>query len=142
MLGRQKEDEESMMHNFYSKNCGLIGTNAVSYIIDKLSAELKSNAKPGNYQTPDNLFYGLLSKMGCLSFHHKRKLKKDNNESELSLPQPKRCILCKKIGHKARQCMLKKSYVFRGSAKYQSAIECFICGKEGHLQQDCWAKTK
>ncbi|CAH1975989.1 unnamed protein product [Acanthoscelides obtectus] len=71
MLARSKSNDESMMHYFYSKNmlvkkCGLVGTNAVSCIIDGLPIPLQANAKAGNYESPDELFYGFLSKVESL----------------------------------------------------------------------------
>ncbi|CAH1994739.1 unnamed protein product [Acanthoscelides obtectus] len=49
--------------NMLVKKCGLVGTNAVSCIIDGLPIPLQANAKAGNYESPDELFYGFLSKV-------------------------------------------------------------------------------
>ncbi|CAH2020657.1 unnamed protein product [Acanthoscelides obtectus] len=58
MLARSKSNDESMMHYFYSKNmlvkkCGLVGTNAVSCIIDDYPYHCKLTQKLGtmNHQT-------------------------------------------------------------------------------------------
>lgn len=142
MLNRHKIKTESMMHYFYSKNmliknCGLNGTNAVSCLIDGLPIDMQGNAKAGNYQTPDDLFYGFLSKAESSN-------KWDKDTKLTNIPSEFRCHNCRKFGHKARHCTLKK-FGSVGTSRGNSsvaAINCAACGKGGHSQQDCWTRTK
>ncbi|KAJ8916416.1 hypothetical protein NQ315_014627 [Exocentrus adspersus] len=119
MLGRHKQQDESMMHYFYSKNmlvgrCGLTDTKAVSCIIDGLPADLQANAKAGNYQTPDDLFYNFLSKQDKGKNPLESKSRNDYARNQYQGTSGQfRCHICKKLGHKARHC--HQSGQFRGN---------------------------
>ncbi|KAJ8916423.1 hypothetical protein NQ315_014635 [Exocentrus adspersus] len=150
MLGRHKQQDESMMHYFYSKNmlvgrCGLTDTKAVSCIIDGLPADLQANAKAGNYQTPDDLFYNFLSKQDKGKNPLESKSRNDYARNQYQGTSGQfRCHICKKLGHKARHC--QQSGQFRGNngntKPRTSAIRCSLCGKSGHVEHHCWTMTK
>lgn len=171
MLNRRKLRSETMMQYFYNKNmlvkkCNITGRNAVSCIIDGLPIEIQPNAKAGNYATPDELYYGLLSKIensvdSCLKFHY---TKKDGSGSQSQvLPTATqtsasasgvRCFHCNKIGHTVRHCYSRLQipsrtveasgpsalgYQPRTSLATSKLSQCELCGKRGHTKDVCWS---
>ncbi|XP_072934944.1 uncharacterized protein [Epargyreus clarus] len=140
MLSRNKQESETMTRYYHDKvsllkRCNMGGEEAMSCIIKGLLVELRANAKAYQCQTPEQLYYGYLS-----SF--------ENYKNEVSMPlrrstwrrgatdggtststlQPsgvKRCYLCRKIGHEARDC--------------RSLLHCDACRRTGHTSATCWS---
>ncbi|CAH2015923.1 unnamed protein product, partial [Acanthoscelides obtectus] len=108
----------------------------------------QANAKAGNYESPDELFYGFLSKVASFRESPAKRMGTTENfdlQPSTSGQLTFRCILCKKVGHKARHCLLRRSNQATSSSTPRSSdqgIRCPRCGKKGHTEQLCWSRVK
>lgn len=163
MVERKKNKNETMMHYFYSKcilvrKCEISDVNAVSCIIDGLPLSLQGAAKSGNYNTPEELFQGFLSKIeydiGTEKEKEKTPVYHERVVNHRRHPEII-CFNCKKPGHAAKKCWYRSENADTSSVPSTSkntpnyekkhptmarrpTKTCSNCGKIGHLREDCW----